>query len=451
MRQPEVGTRWFGAASAILAAALFVAIAAYAWLGTYTRYMTDDYCTAATLREHGLVEAMRLHREAWSGRFSFYAIKGALESIGPVTARAVPGLMIVLLAATSAWSLRRLFGDTSMRFAVIAGLAIAYTNLDTSPSRESRFGPFLWETGAITYMLPAVLLAAWIGVLICRGSLVRCGVASAVLMLVAGGLSETSLAAQGALTGGAIVLALFIRDSRMMWISASGLAGTLAALTIMATAPGNALRMATLPARAGLLDTLLRTVRLGHGYFGSHLFVEGAALLIVMTLGLIAGFTFPRVRTSVAAGGALIAFGAYLATFAPSAWILPAGPPARALYVSNFFLIAMLFAAFAAAGTTVRRERHARVVRFAAVALLALVIVPIRSTVAVVRAIPESRSEARQADAVVRDLASRRGQEVVLLSPWAFASRFATDDATHWTNRCVSRFYELRSLSVVRR
>lgn len=450
MRQPEVGTRRIGLPCAILAAALLVVITAYAWLGTYTRYLTDDYCTAATLREHGLIEAMRLHREAWSGRFAFYAIKGVLESIGPITARVVPGLMTILLAVAAAWTLRRLLGEGSGRFALVAGLTVAYANLDTAPSRESRFGPFLWETGAITYMLAVLLIAVWIGVLVSRGSLAGRCVASALLMLMAGGLSETSVASQGGLTAGVIVMAMFIRERSMVWIAASGLGGTLTALAIMATAPGNALRMATLGARAGILETAARTLKMAYAYLGSHILVEGAPLVVVLVLGLVAGVFFPRLRASAAAGGAMIALASYLASFVPSAWILPGGPPARALYVANFFLIALLFASFAAIGSRIRNGNPGRVQRVLAAVLMLLVVVPIWSAVAVVRSIPQERDAARHADAVDRLLAAQRGRRMVLVSPWAVASRFATEDPNHWTNRCVSRFYEMNSLSVVR-
>lgn len=450
MRQPEVGTRRIGLPCAILAAALLVVLSAYVWLGTFTRYLTDDYCTAATLNEHGLIEAMRLHREAWSGRFAFYAIKGMLESIGPVTARAVPGLMTILLAVAAAWAFRRVLGEGAGRFALVAGLTVAYANLDTAPSRESRFGPFLWETGAITYMLAALLIAVWIGILVSRGSLAGRCVASFVLMLVAGGLSETSVASQGALTAGVIVLAVSIRERSIVWIAMSGLGGTLSALSIMASAPGNSLRMETIGPRSGILETAGRTLQMGNAYLGSHILVEGAPLVIVLVLGFVAGIIFPRVRASAAAGSAMIAFASYLASFAPSAWILPAGPPARALYVSNFFLIALLFASFAAIGSKVRSADQRHLERVAAAALLVLVVVPIRSTVAVAHWIPQERAAARKADAVDLFLATQRGRRIVLVSPWAVASRFATKDPGHWTNRCVSRFYELDSLSVVR-
>ena len=405
----------------ILTFALLLALAAFALRGTYTRYRTDDFCTAASLKERGYFESQRFFRDGWSGRFSYYAIKHTLESIGPFTARVVPGAMVMLLVVASVWTLRR-FLDA--RLALAGGCAVAFANVDSAPELFSAYGPLFWECGAVTYLLPVVLIAFWVGVVLRSSNLI----VAFLLMFIAGGLSETAVAAQLPLAIGAVILA---RNRAAV----AGLAGTLAAFAVMATAPGNAVRAATLDAPATPLDAAANTLQLAYSYLGSHLFLEGASLLIVLVLGLVAA---PRIPHRIALGTAATAVVAYIATCAPSAWALSSGPPARALVVSNFFLIVMLFALGA-----LLRVPHPALVAIAA-------IIPILSVVSVARDLPRARADAAHADTIDRLLREQRGRDVVLRSRWALAERFATQDPRHWSNGCVSDYHRLTSLSVTR-
>lgn len=408
--------------SALLTAALLAALGAYAWRGWYTRYVTDDYCSAAAIQDYGFAGAMKAHRETWSGRFSYFLVKGALELIGPVTARFVPGVMLVLTLLAAAWALRPLTARPGL-----AACAVAFAAVDSAPDRFGIYGPFAWETGAVTYMLPIVLLLVWTGVLVRGGNIAL----SFALMVAAGGVSETSLAAQGALAAGALRFALLRRDRRRAWISGAALAATLLALAIVATAPGNEKRATTLPsgAAAGI------ALEAAYDYLGSHLFVEGLALALVAAVALVtkAGDRRPLLQAS------MVALLCYIASFFPAAWAISSVPPPRALYVPNVFLIAALFCA--AAALRVRAPQWL---------LVAAAVIPVWSTVQTVRTIPEARAGAMQADAINRSLREQRGGgHVVLRSRWALTSGYAGVDAGHPANHCMSEYYRLQSLRVV--
>ena len=413
-------------ALAALTFALLLALGAFVFRGTYTRYRTDDFCTAASLQQRGYVESQRFFRDGWSGRFAYYAIKHALELIGPLTTRVIPGALVMLLAVAGFFALRNV---VDARLAFAAGCAIAFATVDAAPELFSAYGPLFWECGALTYLLPVVLIATWIGVVLRGAGAPPAGPPIAfLLMLLAGGLSETSVAAQLPLAIGAVILA---RNRAAI----AGLAGTLAAFAIMATAPGNAVRAATLPAPASPITAAIETLRLAYTYIGSQIFLEGFSLLIVIALGAIAATRIPR---RIAIGSALTALVAYIATCTPSAWALSSGPPARALIVSNFFLIVLLFAL----GALLRRPHPAVIVLLA--------ILPLLSIASVVRDLPRARTDAAHADRIDRLLREQQGRDVVLRSRWALAERFATHDRTHWSNGCVSDYYRLSSLSVTR-
>jgi hypothetical protein len=126
----------------------------------------------------------------------------------------------------------------------------------------------------------------------------------------------------------------------------------------------------------------------------------------------------------------------------PSAWLLSSAPPARALAVSLFFFIVALF--------ILSNLVH---VKPAIVAILMIVItlVPVRAAWKVVRTIPVGRVTDAQVDMIEADLRRQRGRKAVLHSRWALEYRFLAEDPSDWTNRCVSRYFDLRSLRVERR
>src|ERR1051325_3572977 len=105
MPSTHTGNRYYTALSALAIAALSSALLAYAWLGFYTRYFGDDYCTAQVLREVGLVESQRLWYANWTGRFSFTFAVNIAEYAGPLIVRFLPTLSLALWLTAGTWAL----------------------------------------------------------------------------------------------------------------------------------------------------------------------------------------------------------------------------------------------------------------------------------------------------------------------------------------------------------
>ena len=434
-------------AAFILCAALLAGLATYSWRGWYARYFLDDYCTAAALQELGFADAMKYHRDTWSGRYSYFAFKAALESIGPATARVTLTLMLVLLLFAFWYALRRIVPERSaLAMAVLGGTFLV---LDASPSLLNVDGTYFWETGYVTYVLPLVLITIWLGLFTSTRSIASVCVASAALMFVAGGLSETSLAAQGALAAGLLLMALYLRNRRAVWIAGSSLIATLLALAVVASAPGNAVRAATYPTRLSLADAAMRALGYANTFIGSYVFMGGAAFLVVIGAGFVVGIVSPRVRPAVAGAFAALAVVAYVVSFFPSAWLLPTSPPPAAMDVPTYFLMLAVFAA-AGAGGRAMADRGPQVLKGATILLLVLSIVPLWSTVSNVRAIPGDRERAARMDRLDETLRASRGRDVVVTERWPLAMRTLDGDEKHWSNVCVSRYYGLQSVRVKR-
>lgn len=430
-------------ACVLLSLALLAGLLTWSLRGWHARYFLDDYCTAADLHDYGFAGAMRHHRETWSGRYSYFVFKAALESIGPVTARVMPTLMMLLLGGALWWALRGLVAERAA--AAAATLAGTFAIFDASPSLLNADETYFWETGYVTYVLPLVLFTLWLRLFLVPRSVAFCSTASAALMLVAGGLSETSLAAQGALSGGFLVAALLLRNRPAAWIAAAGVMATLVSLAIVASAPGNLVRAGTLGAPFTIGEAVLRALRFANGFVGSYLFLAGAAFLAVIGTGLLAGFVSARIRPRLALAFAAIAFAAYLVSFFPSAWLLPTPPPPASLDVASYCLMLAFFGAAAAAGGAWKNGA-----RILPLLLIALTAVPLWSVVSNVRALPADRERAARMDALDAFFRARRGQEAVVQERWPLAMHILSEDPEHWSNRCVSRYYGLQSVRVAR-
>ncbi|HVE71251.1 MAG TPA: DUF6056 family protein [Thermoanaerobaculia bacterium] len=431
---------------AVLTVAVLAALATYAWRGRFARYVTDDFCTSSILRDEGFFGMMRYHRVSWSGRYSFYPMKAIPESIGPGTARVMPALMIALFGVAAIWTMRRVTDRRCVLLAVLTGTSIAYAAIDATPEVLTIGGPLMWETGTVTYMLPLILYTIWAGLFFGPGSLLGRTIASALVMFLAGGLSETSLAAQCALTGAMTLLTLGFRWREASRIALAGCAASIVALLLVVSAPGNVVRMRRLPPRAPFVSAALSSARMAYDYVGSVAFSDGKSLLLILLCGAIAGATLPRFNTAVAIAAAIAAACGYGATFLPSAWMLSMGPPPRALHVCNFFLMAILLPLSALASA--RKPRA--VLAAAPVLLVLLTVVPIASVRFVIGTFPKARADAAELDRIDALMRANRGKRVVVHSPWSIAERVLVEEPEFWTNRCMSQFYGVHSIRVTR-
>ena len=163
-----------------LAAILAVPLAAYAYLGLFSRYAADDYCTAGQVLTRGLVGLETQLYEAWSGRFAFTFIVGLVELVGSGVTRVLPALAILAWVAALTWALARVI---HFRQALVLAELVVFVTLASTPDvGQSLF----WQTGMLTYLLPLILLAGLVGVLVER---VRLGCAGPKWLLVAGALA----------------------------------------------------------------------------------------------------------------------------------------------------------------------------------------------------------------------------------------------------------------------
>jgi hypothetical protein len=268
-------------AAAALAAPLCAALLAHAYVGLYSRYWYDDFNTAAVLRDRGFFGSQHYWYVNWSGRFSFHFAVNLTESAGPWVVSLLP------LAALSAWvvvttwaayqgaSLLGLPGRA--RVALLSALLVVYATVEsTADVAQSLY----WQTGMLTYLAPLILLTAGAGLVASsarkepeRAAAWRVCLC-ALLALVAGGFSEVSAVLQ--VGGLSLLLAASLARTRGLRsrgtraLIVAGFVGALAALLLVALAPGNGVRQGLGFEPAGLPWSIESSCRYALYFFEQH-------------------------------------------------------------------------------------------------------------------------------------------------------------------------------------
>jgi hypothetical protein len=246
------------------------ALAVYAYLGIFTRYMADDYCLLVSLSTSENIFGASWNKYLLeSNRFSNLFILSFWE-IFPNSVAFVPTIHLVLWLFGLTWLLyeiNHLFHlklKTPLLF-LIAELLILFT-LYTTPNV---FQVLYWRPGQVTYLTPLVLFSlalAWL-VKITNQKSVHLNLYAFVLAIFAffvGGLSETISALNIALIA-FILLGVYVYQKNasrkfLLTLLPALLVGTFLALVAMFLAPANALRINPENATPSILEVLLRSL-----------------------------------------------------------------------------------------------------------------------------------------------------------------------------------------------
>jgi hypothetical protein len=460
--------------AALMAGLLAVPLLAHAYVGLYSRYAADDYCTAGQVATRGLLGLELTLYEVWSGRFAFTFFVGLAELIGPGATRVLPGLALAAWVAALTWAISRVGLLLGWRRPILDGLVLGELIVFATLSSTVDVGQSLyWQTGMLTYLAPLVAAAVYAGLLLdrvrvgCVGWLLV-GVAGA-LAFVAGGTSETYVAAQTAALGAAIATSHLFADARarrvLLRLLVAGLIGSVLAFGIVALAPGNAVRAGGSPAPSigfavgSALDDARQFV---HDFWRFTTLSFAVALFGPAALALVsppAAHGRGDVARLAVSGGLLVMIGLALVVvcLAPSFYALSSPAPGRARIIPQLVLVAVTASAGYASGAmlsaVVPRPRAVRVA--GGVVVVGLILTG--SLLTARRVLAETADAQAYAerwdgiDAQVRAERASGEQDVVVptLPPTGTirGMDFVGPDPSDWLNVCVARFYRVRSIT----
>jgi hypothetical protein len=364
--------------------AMLIALAAYGWLGTYSRMMADDFAYAGIPVGAAMGRTLLTYNE-WNGRFSATWVLSLVLPMGPGSPRVLPAATLILWMLALWWLARELSAVLGIPrgSALLVASAVLWATIDSAMNVGQSL---YWTTGAVTYVGPLILqtfLAAAILMRVRTAESESLRPRDGLIVFVAffsGGFSETSVAFQGACIAVAILRVSTHPTSRLLRnLLGLTLAATLAAGLVMFLAPGNAVRLSTLPPRCATSVVLPRAPLVG---------IAAAARLLVChplttAVLLVSGWLWARRRTPATMTArramkqvSLIVVSAGIVTTGtalPAWYLLCTPPPSRANIALHFTLVVTLFACghvFATLVSPIQRVVSARIVLAAAALLL---------------------------------------------------------------------------------
>lgn len=332
----------------------------YGYLGSFTRFLADDFCSAYYAERLGLLRSIWYWRLTWSGRYSAFGADWVMEKFGGAHALFIITLLVLLIwllftvAALYLW-LRHVLPESSLKpTAYSLGIIYVFSVLIVSPNVPQSV---YWWNGMRSYSLPLVLLTGYwtlfkIGIdkLRTQKGILAGIIASFLLTFAIGGLGETYVAFQLILFAYLLALEWLVHRNIKSSISLyllAGLAGSIVSMLLVVSAPGNAIRQSFFPpppdivqlfqiSYVGYQDFILEIIRTPEKITG----LAGVILAFIW-----AGTQSEPKQTRNHWISLAIFLGAFILSFAcivPGVYGTSEHPPTRVLIIPIFILTACL-------------------------------------------------------------------------------------------------------------
>ena len=98
----------------VLMACFLAPLAVQAYIGQFSRYLADDYCTAGRALSAGVVGSAQWWYNNWAGQFTNWTAKGIAGVVGLGSASVFPALIIILWVAVLTWTPYQIFAFISL-------------------------------------------------------------------------------------------------------------------------------------------------------------------------------------------------------------------------------------------------------------------------------------------------------------------------------------------------
>jgi hypothetical protein len=443
----------------LLMAAASIPLFFHAYLGWYSRFIADDFCTAWMADRLGVLRATWYWYLTWTGRYSATLLDSAAGVLGAHFLPFVTPAILILWLAALTWAIFSLLPAAGPRLlqAAALGTALLATTLLLAPSVPQSL---YWGQGMRSVIPPLVLSACYLALFRRHQSREWTGAQQAAWLVCgvgatyfSGGFSETFTATQLLVLGAAALAVLLDRNTgrRQRMLVFAGLLGAVLAFVTVVVAPGNAVRQATFPPSPGVFE-ILRISAMGYAIFwaallGSATHLAGLAGLIGMGLfvGLALGPTTRkgRVLLFILAAGLLLSF----AAFPPAAYGTSDYPPERTQILPVYFVVvSFAFLAVLSGRMLATRFSGGRATQFLALATLALMLFSSVTAAGQLYALRDQYVDFvahwDQVDVMIREARLRGDQKIVVPSyeNWAHLPILG-DTQKLFVNKCYSGYY----------
>jgi len=456
-----------------------IGLALYAYLGTFSRYGSDDYCLSTFFLQGDLLNRMIRRYFVTSGRFTNILFIGLVDKIfGWHNVAILPPLLLTLFVLGLYLLLNEIRGIVapgwSRWIAFFMAVSIPYFSILQAPDL---YETLYWRAGMTSHFAPLVFILFLSVFLLKQIRSAREGSPSLGIQAVcfigfflAGGLSEPPTALMITILFLAVCAAWWWGEDQsrraMLIILLWSLAGAFAALLVMAFAPANALRLETAP--PGLLELVSRIVLHTFEFIVNTLRTLPAPTLISVAMPAVLFYIKFASSSQNPSEGAynrlgilmvvifLIAYLLIAATFAPSVYG-QSYPVARARFAGRVLMTSALMINGAllgilAANTRMRFFQSAYLRRFAIPVLMLLMLYPLRGTWRSSVEVPLYHQRAAAwdiRDSEIRALKEEGVQDLVVRFLPDEKLQDLGDHTGFRLNRCASIIYGVNSIVAV--
>ena len=454
------------------------ALGVYAYLGTFSRHLADDYCSVDFIRAN-FFSALWNNYIFVSDRFTNFMLIALSEFIAPRSVAVLPALMIALWVAGIAWLLREAsyFGGQGWSKSTIVTLTLLFVFFALLQA-PNRFQILYWRSAMATHFAPLVFMP-YLASFILRSISAAAKAPLSYwkyplgffIAFIIGGFSEPTVAVMITL----LALA-FLASWKWMKSPTRGaalnligwsLAGAVLALLAMAIAPANSFRLGNAPPAFPIL--ISRSFR-----YGIEFILNSFRILPLPTLFTVAMpfFIFYNLQASpnpeltqpqrklawvMLAVVPVLSYLLIVASFFPSVYG-QSFPVERARFGGQVCLVAGLMIEGALLGSLLAQWRpriieslHLKLISAVLLGIAALY--PLRAAwialadVSVYRA----RAEAWDAREAQIYLLRREGQADIMVNQFDGVEGVKEMDvnANHWVNRCAAKYYDINSIRAV--
>jgi hypothetical protein len=458
----------------------FIALALYGYLGTFSRYGSDDYCLSAFfLRPGNFLQLMVERYMTSSSRYTNILFVGLVDKLlGWYNVAILPPFMLILFVWGTYLFLKEIVRFASLQWSrllvLLLSMLVVYFSVMQAPNL---YETLYWRAGMVSHFAPVVFLT-FLGAYLLREmrkaaerspniwSLLLCFLGA----LVIGGFSEPPLTMLITI----LILALAAvwwwdhtpaRRARFSLLSWT-LIGSILALLVLALAPANSLRLGTAP--PGLVELVFETLKYPLEFIVDIFRSMPLSSLITFLLPAMIFYVYysqqdqviPASRSKwILPGILVVSLLSYLliaASFAPSVYG-QSFPVPRARFSGRVVLTCALMLNGALIGMLAAQIRTKRslAVALSSVAILGLILLtlyPLRMASRLVKEVPvyQQRAAAWDArDAQIREMQASGERDLKVDFLPQEVMQDLGDHSGFRVNRCASILYNIDSIRAI--
>ena len=452
-------------------------LAIYAYLGTFSRHLADDYCSVGFIRTN-FFSALLNNYIFVSDRFTNFMLIALSEFITPRSVAVLPALMIVLWVAGIAWLLHeanRFSGQGWSKITIMTlSLLLVFFALLQAPNR---FQILYWRSSMATHFAPLVFMPY-------LASFILRSISSAAkaplsywkyplgffIAFIIGGFSEPTVAVMITLLALAFMatwkwMTPPTRSAALKLLGWS-LAGAVLALLVMAIAPANYFRVSLGKAPPALPFLITRSFQYGVNFIVNSFRTLPLPALFTMAMPFFIFYnlhasptpelTWPQqklARIMLAVIPAL-SYLLVVASFFPSVYG-QSFPVERARFAGQLSLVAGLMIEGALLGSLLAQWRP-RIIEDIPLKLVSAILLgfsalyPLRAASLTLAEVPEYRARAEAWDTreIQINTLIAQGETDLLIVQLDGVDGVKELEVTedHWVNRCAANYYEVNSI-----